>query len=124
MSGRKFLPEAEVQPVVGQHLHGLVCGSDDVWTEVREINTHTYTEYLLGQMLCTFVRDSPLVVLAGQRSIHQLANGSRVADVVDDHNQRQIYSALPVDLVCHIGEIQLELLAAQRRQIYLTSQPW
>lgn len=58
------------------------------------------------------------MVLAGQRSIHQLADGSRVADVVDDHDQRQLHSALPVDLVRHIGEKQLQLLAAQRRRVY------
>lgn len=61
------------------------------------------------------------MVLAGQRSVHQLADGSRVADVVDDHNQRQLCSALPVDLVRHIGEVQLQLLPAQRRREYLTS---
>lgn len=55
------------------------------------------------------------MVLAGQRSVHQLADGSRVADVVDDHNQRQLSSALPVDLVGHIGEVQLQLLPAQEK---------
>lgn len=109
-----------MQPVVGQHLHGLVGGSDDIWTEARGHDTQFNTLNISQVKFCAHCQDLPLVVLAGQRSIHQLADGSRVADVVDDHNQRQLYSALPVDLVRHIGEIQLQLLAAQTRQVYLT----
>lgn len=115
-----------MQPVVGQHLHGLVGGSDNVWTEAKENNTHfntlTMSEALKSKAVHV-IRDSPFVVLAGQRSIHQFANGSWVADVIDDHSQRLLCSALPVNLVRHIGEVQLQILTEHSRYLTL-SQSW
>lgn len=69
------------------------------------------------------VRDSPLVVLAGQRPVHQLADGGRVTDVVDDHDQRQLSAALPVDLVRHIRQVQLQLLPVRRERNEWVLQP-
>lgn len=96
--------------MVGQHLYGLVGGSNDVGTETQGNANFTQSVSQAHKSKATQVRDSPLVILASQRSVHQLADGSRVADVVDDHNQRQLPPALPVDLVRHIGEVQLQLL--------------
>lgn len=54
---------------------------------------------------------SPFVVLAGQRAIDELADGARLAEVVQEDHQRHVCRArLPVDLVGQVGEVQLQVL--------------
>lgn len=54
---------------------------------------------------------SPFVVLAGERAIDKLADGARLAEVVqEDHQWHVCRACLPVDLVGQVGEVQLQVL--------------
>lgn len=54
---------------------------------------------------------SPFVVLAGECTVDELTDGTRLAEVIQEDHQRHVRCArLPVDLVGQVGEIQLQVL--------------
>lgn len=58
----------------------------------------------------------PFVILAGESAIDELANGSRVMNVVQNHNKGTLGCVgLPVDLIGQVREIQLQILRTRKR---------
>ena len=48
------------------------------------------------------------MIFAGERPIHQLTDGDRVVDVVQDDHQRYLRRArLPVDLIGQVRQVEL-----------------
>lgn len=51
---------------------------------------------------------SPFVVLAGECTVDELADGACLAEVIQEDHQRHIRRArLPVNLVGEVGQVQL-----------------
>lgn len=50
------------------------------------------------------------MILAGESSVNELCDGSRFTDVVYDHDQRQLSSAVSVRPVGQVRKVQLQLL--------------
>lgn len=57
------------------------------------------------------------MIFAGERPVHQLADGDGVVDVVQDDDQRYLRRAgLPVDLIGQVGQVQLQVLTRRNKE--------
>lgn len=58
----------------------------------------------------------PFVILAGESAIDKLANGSRVMNVVQNHNKGTLGCVgLPINLIGQVREIKLQILRTRKR---------
>ena len=55
------------------------------------------------------------MIFAGKSTVDELTNGSRLMDVIQNHNQWDFRCAgLPIDLVGQVGEIKLQILRTEK----------
>lgn len=113
--GSLHSPKAKVQSVVRRHLNRLIGCSDDVRAggkKERQNDVLAKSYCIQSVQGCSGAGrgDSPFVVLAGERCINKLSDGSCVTDIIYDNDQRQFSSAFSVNMVGQVGKIQLQLL--------------
>lgn len=57
---------------------------------------------------------SPFVIFAGKSTVDEFADGCRVVNIIQDHDQRYFCCAdVPIDLIGQVGQIKLQILRTE-----------